>query len=144
MVSGAEAGLARAKINIVIDGMPFQVKDRDDDGLTNGSVVEDEMKAESQYRDRIMESFGDIRGILVSVKVKLNTAASVTNSREVDPKQVVSLPTTTEEKNQEMSPAAGGGAQDAGAVANLGLNLSGGGGSGGKLNQYRKQDQSSE
>jgi flagellar biosynthesis/type III secretory pathway M-ring protein FliF/YscJ len=124
LVSGAEAGLLRSKIRIVMDGAPVQISDRDGDGMMAGNDIVDAINmAENVYRDKILKQFGDISGLMVSVTVKLNTASTLTNSVTADPKQVVSTPKSNEERTTETPIGAAGGGQDPGTVANGSLSV---------------------
>ncbi len=132
-VSGGQAGLARSNINVTIDGVPFTIKDKSDDDLGSGDDgVELQKHWEDHYREKILaDALQDIRGAIVGVTVKVNTAQTVTTTHMVDPKQVVSLPTHTQETtdDQTAEPAS---SQEVGAVPNTAMSLpSGSGGAGG-------------
>jgi flagellar biosynthesis/type III secretory pathway M-ring protein FliF/YscJ len=134
IVSGAQAGLARSRINVVVDAVPFAVKDRSDDGSGAGaddSGVELQKQWEDYYRDKILrDGLQDIRGAIVGVTVKVNTSQTMTTIHKVDSKQTVSVPNHTQETSDENTaePAA---QQDVGAVPNTGMSLPAAGGGGG-------------
>lgn len=131
VVCGAQSGLDRNNVNIIIDGVSFPVRDRSDDGMAaDGDAVQLQKNYEDYYKTKIENTLSDIRGIFVSVTVKLDTSLTKTTIHKVDPKQVVSVPTKTQETSQETAaePAA---SQDPGAVSNTALSLPSSGGGGG-------------
>ncbi len=139
-VSQGQAGLARSNINVTIDGVSYSVKDKSDDSAgSDGDEVALQKQWEDHYRDKILQdALQDIHGAIVGVTVKINTSQSVTIKHTVDPKQVVSIPTQTEETSDEQTaePAA---QQEVGAVPNTAMSLpSGGGGGGGSTNTTDK------
>jgi flagellar M-ring protein FliF len=131
VVSGAEAGLARSRINIVIDGAGYNVPDQGDDGLGSDSSLVDALRQnEDFYCSQIRSQFGDISGLMVSVSVNLDTKYTETREHKVDPKSTVSVPTQEEEQNQETDSGSSSSAEP-GAVANVSEAIStpsGGGG----------------
>jgi flagellar M-ring protein FliF len=132
VVSGAQAGLARSRINVVVDGISFQIKDHSDDSLGNDDDgVQLQQQWEDHYRKEILQGLQDIRGAIVSVSVKVNTAQTMTTKHTVDPKQTVSIPTRTEETDDEQTAEPAAQQEEAGAVPNTGMSLAGGGGGGG-------------
>jgi flagellar biosynthesis/type III secretory pathway M-ring protein FliF/YscJ len=133
VVSGSQAGLLRSRINVVIDGAPFNVQDHNDDSLNGGSggVIDLVRQNETFYRDKIREHFEFIRGIMVSVTVKLDTRSSVTVKHTVDPKTTVQLPTKTDEQTSESSAQQASATGEAGAVPNVGAAIGGNGSGGG-------------
>ncbi|HEY1921985.1 MAG TPA: flagellar M-ring protein FliF C-terminal domain-containing protein, partial [Tepidisphaeraceae bacterium] len=141
-VSGAQAGLARKNVNVTIDGVPYAIKDKSDDDVSSG---DDEVALQKQwedlYREKILQgALSDIRGAIVGVTVKVNTSQTVTTTHMVDPKQVVSLPTHTQETtdDQTAEPAS---SQEVGAVPNTALSLPGSGGGGGGSNSTSDQSE---
>ncbi|MGD1278094.1 MAG: flagellar M-ring protein FliF C-terminal domain-containing protein [Tepidisphaeraceae bacterium] len=142
VVSGAAAGLLRSRINIIIDGLAYNVPDRDEDSLGgDDSIVDAQRQHEEFYRDKIRALFGDISGLMVSVTVKLDTSYRETRKHQVDPKSTVQLPIRTEEQTSE-STAAMASAQEPGAAANVGVSLSpsAGGGGGNTSTSDSKQE----
>ncbi|MDP9173012.1 MAG: hypothetical protein M3O30_03995 [Planctomycetota bacterium] len=131
LVSGAQAGLLRSQIVVIVDGVGIAIKDPGQDGLDGSdSVVEAQRKAEDAFRDKVLEHYSDIPGLLVSVSVKLNTSTKEEKKHAVDPKSIVSMATSTEDRNQETVPGSPGG-QEPGASANVGLSVGSSAGSGG-------------
>ena len=130
VVSGAEAGLTRGRINIVVNGAPVHVPDPSDDSMGGGDDIVDAMRQnEDFYRSKIMDLYADVNGLMVAVTVKLNTSYTETRSHKVDPKGGISLPTQTEEQSDESTAMAASG-EEAGAVANVGGEVPSGGGGG--------------
>ncbi len=142
-VSGAQAGLARSNVNVTIDGVALAIKDKSTDDVGSGDdEVALQKHWEDLYRDKILQgALPDIRGAIVGVTVKVNTAQTVTTTHMVDPKQVVSLPTHTQETtdDQTAEPAS---SQEVGAVPNTAMSIpSGGGGGGGGSNSTSDQSE---
>jgi flagellar biosynthesis/type III secretory pathway M-ring protein FliF/YscJ len=139
-VSGAQAGLARNNINVTIDGIPFSIKEKSADDMgSDDDGVELQKHWEDLYREKILTgALQDIRGAIVGVTVKVDTAQTVTTTHTVDPKQVVSLPTHTQETtdDQTAEPAS---SQEVGAVPNTAMSLPSGGGGGGGSNSSSDQ-----
>jgi flagellar biosynthesis/type III secretory pathway M-ring protein FliF/YscJ len=143
VVSGAEAGLTRSRINIVVDGVPCHVPDASDDDMgTDDTMVDALRQNEDFYSTKIRDNLGDVNGLMVAVTVKLNTSYTETHSHKVDPKGVVSIPIKSEETSDETTSGGAGGAEEAGAVANVGVAIPGGAGSGG--NSSTSSDSKSE
>jgi flagellar biosynthesis/type III secretory pathway M-ring protein FliF/YscJ len=141
-VSGAQAGLLRSNIHVTIDGVPYVIKDPTDDGIGSGDEgVELQKQWEDHYRDKILTgALQDIHGAIVGVTVKVNTAQTVTTTHAIDPKQVVSIPTHSQETtdDQTAQPAA---QQEVGAVPNTELSLPSAGGGGGGSNSTSDQSE---
>ena len=139
-VSGAQAGLLRSNIHVTIDGVPFVIKDPTDDGMGSGDEgVELQKQWEDHYREKILQdALQDIHGAIVGVTVKVDTSQTVTTTHAIDPKQVVSIPTHTQETtdDQNAAPAA---QQEVGAVPNTELSLPSAGGGGGGSNSTSDQ-----
>jgi flagellar biosynthesis/type III secretory pathway M-ring protein FliF/YscJ len=124
VVSGAEAGLARSRINIVIDGASYKIPDSGDDSLTGDSGLVDALRTnEDFFCSQIRNQFGDINGLMVSVSVDLDTKYTETREHKVDPKSTVSVPTQEEDQNQETT-ASSSSPPEAGAVANVSESVS--------------------
>ena len=131
VVSGAQAGLLRSRINLVIDGAPFNVKDRGGDDMGGDGMVDLRRQSESYYRDKVREQFAFIHGIMVSVTCKLNTASSVSTKHTVDPKTTVQIPTQNEEQTTESNAQTASSGGEPGAVPNVGADVGAGSGGGG-------------
>jgi flagellar biosynthesis/type III secretory pathway M-ring protein FliF/YscJ len=141
-VSGAQAGLARSNVNVTIDGVPYAIKDKSaDDAGSGDDEVALQKHWEDHYREKILQdALQDIHGAIVGVTVKVNTAQTVTTTHLVDPKQVVSLPTHTQETtdDQTAEPAS---SQEVGAVPNTAMSLPSSGGGGGGSNSSSDQSE---
>jgi flagellar biosynthesis/type III secretory pathway M-ring protein FliF/YscJ len=143
VICGAQAGLERSRVNAIIDGVSFPIKDRSADGMdSGGDGVEVQQQYEDYYRKKIEDALEDIRGVMVSVTVKVDTSQTTTTIHKVDPKQVVSVPMQTEETSQEQSAQMASSQEEPGAMANTSLSLpaSGGGGGGGSTNSTEKNE----
>ncbi|MGD0138946.1 MAG: flagellar M-ring protein FliF C-terminal domain-containing protein [Tepidisphaeraceae bacterium] len=142
VICGAQAGLQRGHVNAIIDGVSFPIKDRSADGMdSGGDGVEMQQQYEDYYRKKIEDALEDIRGVMVSVTVKVDTSQTTTTIHKVDPKQTVSVPMQTEETTEEQN-AQMASQEEPGAMANTSLSLpsSGGGGGGGSTNSTEKNE----
>lgn len=110
VVEGAQAGLNRSKIKVVINGMPHRVQDTENNDVDGSEQLELQQKAEVRLADKVKDQFSYIAGLMVSVTVKLNTTTIQEKSLVYDPK--TSLQKTTEERtdteeNTSPAPASG-------------------------------------
>ncbi len=143
MVCGAKAGLQRGSVRVAVDGQSIQIHDNSDGGMGgDDDAVAMQKQYEDLYQKKIEHALQDIDGVIVSVTVKLDTSDTVTTIHKVDPKQIVSTPSHTEEDTlqQDAQPAA---SEEPGAVPNTGISLpspSGGGGGGGSSTSTDKTD----
>jgi flagellar biosynthesis/type III secretory pathway M-ring protein FliF/YscJ len=127
IVSGAQAGLQRSRINVVVDGAPFKIEDPDDNGLMDGNdIVENQQQQEHFYEDKVRNEFGFIPGLMVSVTVQVDSSASEIKTHTVssDPKQMVHVEQQTEEQTTDETGAASSSAE-AGVAANTGVSAAG-------------------
>jgi flagellar M-ring protein FliF len=86
MISGAAASVERGRVNVIIDGAPVQVDD-DANGFAGNSEYTDLIStSEDRLRKKVLDNLGFIRGLMVSVTVKVDTASVETNKLVVDPK----------------------------------------------------------
>jgi flagellar biosynthesis/type III secretory pathway M-ring protein FliF/YscJ len=138
-VCGAQVGMERSRVNVIVDGVSFPIKDRSADGMdSGGDGVAMQQQYEDYYRKKIEDALEDIRGVMVSVTVKVDTSQTTTTIHKVDPKQTVSVPMQTEETSQENAQTASS-QEEPGALPNTSLSLpSSGGGGGGSTNSTEK------
>jgi flagellar biosynthesis/type III secretory pathway M-ring protein FliF/YscJ len=129
-VCTAQAGLTRSHINVILDGVTFPLKDRNDDDMAGGDGIALQKQAEDRYCDKIQGVLRDIPGLFVQVTVNVDMSKTVTNKHKIDPKQTVSVATHTESTSDETTSDAAP-AQDPGATPNTGMSLPASGGSGG-------------
>jgi len=141
-VCGAQPGLERSNVRVVVDGQSIRMRDPSD---SEGGGDEDEVALQKQYEDhyqqKIEHALQYIDGVVVAVTVKVDTSETTTTIHKIDPKQTVSVQTHSEEttEEQDAQPAA---AEEPGAVPNASMALpsSSGGGSGGSNNSTEKND----
>jgi flagellar M-ring protein FliF len=129
LVAGAEAGLGRGRVTVVVDGITVPIPDAGDDIGAGGDEIIDQIRAaQEMYRDQILQQLSFIKGLMVSVRVDLNTKSTDTQETIVDPKSVAHMTASDEEKSIETyPPPAGGGEAGAGPnLANAPLSVSGG------------------
>jgi flagellar biosynthesis/type III secretory pathway M-ring protein FliF/YscJ len=133
LVSGAQAGLARGNVTVVVDGTAVPIADKSaDGGMPDGDAIVLEKQAnEEMYRQKILKQYGFIRGLYVQVTVNLSTKQVVTDETVYDQKTTAHLSVSEEEHTNE-STSPGGGAEP-GAASNVTTNgqLAVGAGAGG-------------
>jgi flagellar M-ring protein FliF len=143
MVSGAKAGLQRSSVRVAVDGQSIQIHDNSDDGTGGGddNAIAMQKQYEDLYQKKIEHALQEIDGVIVSVTVKLDTSDTVTTIHKVDPKQVVSVPSHSEEDTQQQD-AQTAAAEEPGAVPNTSMSLpsASGGGGGGTSSSTEKND----
>jgi flagellar biosynthesis/type III secretory pathway M-ring protein FliF/YscJ len=128
-VCGAVGGMLLKNVNVIIDGSSFSVKDNSDDGEMSGNEIVDMQKRyEDYYSDKIEKTLSDIRGVMVSVTVKLDSSHTTTTSHTPDQKKTVSVPTETDSTSSETQGAQQASQMEPGAVsnANTPMDISGG------------------
>ena len=143
VVCGSKAGLQRSSVRVAIDGQSIEIRDPSNDGTDSGDddAVAMQKQYEDHYQKKIEHALEDIRGVIVSVTVKVNTSVTTTTIHKIDPKQTVSVQTHSEEstQDQEAQPAA---AEEPGAVPNASMALpsASGGGAGASTSSLDKND----
>jgi len=135
VVEGAQSGLARSRIKVVVGGVPRRLHDTDDGNDIDGAgsdVLELQQKAEVNRENQIKDYFSYIPDLKVFVTVKVNPTSTQEHSQEYDPKKAVqkeSETTSDSLENTNSNPASG----EPGVVPNGGLSVpgptAGGGGS---------------
>ncbi|MGH7214590.1 MAG: flagellar M-ring protein FliF C-terminal domain-containing protein [Tepidisphaeraceae bacterium] len=127
IVTGAQAGISRGNIKVVIDGVSYDAGDKNKPLAQSGEIVELIQMHERHYSQKIAEQLSFIRGVMVSVTVDLNVKTRHERERVVDPKNVVQKETETssrtDETNSEPAPVG-----EPGALPNVSLDVGGGGG----------------
>ena len=117
VVSRDQAGLDRSRIHVVVNGVPYEIKDDQENGgdIGGDEGVDLQKRWEDYYHEKMIDTLSYIRGVMVSVTVKLDTSHTTTNSHTVDPKQTVSVPTRSEESSEENSPPAASSSEPGGS-----------------------------
>jgi len=139
VVSGSQAGLGKDRIRVVIDGATVQVADGGDGQTVDGDRMLEQIAAMERYRaDHIRESLGDIKGLLVSVTMRMNTQSRHETRHEYDPTKVIQKERqTTNETTESTSSSPGGG--EPGINANTGVSVGGGAAGGGGTTQTQEK-----
>ncbi len=129
VVAGAQAGLPRDRVAVIVDGVSYPVKSKGDDGF--GGMDDDFIQLtqmyERRYVTKIQGQLAFIKGALVSVTVDLNTVSRQEQATEVDPLKFVHKPieeTSSSEETSNSSPNTG----DVGVGANTQVTVEGTGG----------------
>jgi len=128
-VAGAQAGLLRSRVNIVIDGVPRRVRDPGDGDLPDGdSVLDTTREYDDYYRSKIAEHLGFIKGAFISVNVLVDNTTSHVQQHTIDEKKSMKTETDIETRTTETTGGQGG--ADAGVAPNTQLSIPSGGGGG--------------
>jgi flagellar biosynthesis/type III secretory pathway M-ring protein FliF/YscJ len=143
VVQGAQSGLARSRIKVVVGGVPRRLHDTDDGNDIDGAgsdVLELQQKAEVSRENQIKEYFSYISDLKVFVTVKVNPTSTQEHSQQFDPKKAVQKESETNNETTETTnsnPASG----DPGLTTNGGLAVTGPtGGSGGSGSTETKEE----
>jgi flagellar biosynthesis/type III secretory pathway M-ring protein FliF/YscJ len=149
VVEGAQAGLKRDRIKVVVDGTPRHVQDTDNNDFSGSDQLELQQKAEVRLADKVKDQFQYISGLMVSVTVKLNSASSQEDETTYDKKgQVVVVTHDTDETTNTMNGTPPGGEPGVvpnvapGGGANAPLSVGSGTGGAGSSENTEKQEHS--
>ncbi|MCC6424119.1 MAG: hypothetical protein IT447_11625 [Phycisphaerales bacterium] len=126
-VVGAQAGLQRKNITVIVDGRSYPVQDREDDSVLAGDQLEWKYQSEHLMEDKIREQFSYIQGLIASVTVDVNIRSEQAQEVIVDKNNFLYKETTISNRTEEGSSASKGIA-DVGASANTQISIDGGGG----------------
>jgi flagellar biosynthesis/type III secretory pathway M-ring protein FliF/YscJ len=127
VVEGAQSGLARSRIKIVVGGVPRRLHDTDDANNIDGAgsdVLELQQKAEVNTENQIKDYFSYIPDLKVFVTVKVNPTSTQEHQQQFDPKKAVQKESETTSdtlENTSSNPASG----DPGLTTNGGLAVGG-------------------
>ena len=121
-VAGAESGLNAARIKVVVNGLAQRVHDSEDAVSGGDQQLALLQQHEASVEQKVRQAYSDIPGLLVSVRMKLNTTTLQVEKHDFDGKGTVqkAIESTTE-TDQTSGPPAGGG--EAGAVSNTGVSV---------------------
>ncbi len=144
LVSGAVAGLQRGRVKVIVNGVSYPVRNRDEASPVAGSdeILANVQKSEAYYHEKLSKHFRFIDGAHFSVSVTPNIKRTVGRKHTVDAKNVVSKPVSENTSTEESRSGARGGGEP-GAVPNA--PLTGGGQSpaaegGSSTNESNKTD----
>jgi flagellar biosynthesis/type III secretory pathway M-ring protein FliF/YscJ len=120
VVSGAQANLARGRINVVVNGQPQRLRDATGAGGLAGSEdqLDEILKHKQLFENDILAVLPPVPDLRVAVSVKLNRDQKTTREQVVDGEKTVSKP--THEESEDLETRDGPPAREPGAVPNLG------------------------
>jgi flagellar biosynthesis/type III secretory pathway M-ring protein FliF/YscJ len=133
-VSGAVSGLVNSKVNVIIDGASYKTDDAGEGGSGGTDAWMEAVKAGEQYfSQKIVDHFGRIEGLMVSVTVDPNMSKSQIEKEIYDKDRTFGREIQTDEKTEENSTTPGRPPAEPGIVpntggANTGASVAGGGG----------------
>jgi flagellar biosynthesis/type III secretory pathway M-ring protein FliF/YscJ len=120
-VVGAQAGLTRANVMVIVDGVSHPLPDRDMEGMgMGGEILEVKQGWERFYSGKVREVLAHIRGPMIAVSVELNTKRIEEEQSLVDPKNVIQKERETTSRTDESTLPAPT-SNEAGAVPNTGV-----------------------
>lgn len=129
-VVGAQSGLLRSGVNVIVDGVSFPLQDRDNESMMmSGEILEQKQGFERHFTGKIREQLADIPNAFVAVTVDLNTTRKEQEQSVVDPKNVIQKEREAMTRTNESTQASPGG--DPGAIPNAGVQIPGAAGGGG-------------
>jgi len=126
IIAGAQSGLDRSRISVVVDGASYPVQEREDGSFIASDFVEKKQEAERLEAKRVQEHLSDIPGAMVAVTVTLNTQITHRQEQRVDTKDFLYKEKSIRERNTENTSAPMGG-QEPGPQANVGAAINEGG-----------------
>ncbi len=130
VVAGSQSNLARGRISVVVDGVSYKVRDKDDEMVDAGDTYLQRVQAgERHFSTKISEHLAYIKGVMVSVSVDLNVKTEQKVIHTYEP-GAVQKETAVETTNQETH-AAGAASVEPGAGSNTGMSVLGPGAPGG-------------
>ena len=144
IVCGAQAGLARKNIKVVINGVAQQVSDADGDTIDASKQLQVKQQYEVYAENHVRQFFSNIPGLQVAVSMKINMTSMVKDQTEYDAKNVVQKEKTSNSDTEETNSAAPAPGGEAGAQPNTGASANGQSGGGGQSQTREKQEQSFE
>jgi flagellar M-ring protein FliF len=132
VLAGAQAGLSRSRVKVVVDGVSFPVRDRDDaTSFAFGTELIDQIKAHERHiADRIGHQLSYIPGVLVSVTVNVNTRSVRETKTTPDVDNYIHVPRQEERRSEETTMPQRS-TEEPGALPNMGMDIgpvAGGGG----------------
>jgi flagellar biosynthesis/type III secretory pathway M-ring protein FliF/YscJ len=140
IVSGAQPGLARKNIKVVINGVAQQVSDTESDTVNANNQLQIRQQYEAYAEDHLRKLF-NIPGLQVAVSMRINTTSLVKDQTEYDAKNVVQKETQSTNDTEETNTAAPAPGGEAGSVPNTGVNANSQAGAGSQSQNREKQEQ---
>ena len=129
LVCGAVADINRAKIKVVVDGQPRRLQGNDADGIGGGQdQLEIIRENERSLAAKIENQLSFINGVVASVSGTLNTESVEAQEETHDKMKSIIEVGESESKNIESNVSQSGGGEG-GALPNVGISVSGNGGS---------------
>ncbi len=131
-VAGSQAGMSRANVTVVVDGIKQRISELNEiDGGIGGSELLDSIAANERYfTDKIAKQLDFLPDAKISVTVDLENQSIREQLQEYDVKKTFSKPNTEETRTEETINS-GAASTEPGAVPNTGMTLPGAGGAGG-------------
>ncbi|HEY8668985.1 MAG TPA: flagellar M-ring protein FliF C-terminal domain-containing protein, partial [Tepidisphaeraceae bacterium] len=127
VVAGAQSGLARSRVKVIVNGASYSIHDKDADGSFESSdLIELVQQNERRFADKISSQLAFIQGVMVSVTVDVNTKSERRVEHTVDPKGISKVAEEENQTEESTSPVPSAGSNDPGAGANTGATVGAG------------------
>jgi flagellar biosynthesis/type III secretory pathway M-ring protein FliF/YscJ len=120
LVQGAQSGIARSQIKVIVGGVPRRLRDASDMSGDGDETLELQQKAEVARENRIKDYLSYIPDLKVFVTMKVNSTATQVHQTDYDGKKKVSA--EVQSTNDTIDTTAPGGAPagaDPGVVSNV-------------------------
>jgi flagellar biosynthesis/type III secretory pathway M-ring protein FliF/YscJ len=134
VVAGAHAGMSRANVIVLVDGVTGRIDEPGDEGGALGSIggsdiLEAIANSERFYTQKIARQLEFLPEAKVSVTVEVNTDTTRETTQEFDAKKTFTKPLEEDSRTEESNSVAPSVAEP-GAVPNTGMSLAGAGSGG--------------
>ncbi|MGH7179197.1 MAG: flagellar M-ring protein FliF C-terminal domain-containing protein, partial [Tepidisphaeraceae bacterium] len=124
-VAGAQSGLQRRNISVVINGASYRAPDPSTDALAGGDdILERKQQAEQYYADKLSAQLAFAPGILVGVDCSVDVESSQSTKTTYEPGVQKEASVKRQSREDAAQPASG---IEPGAQSNIGLTLDNGG-----------------
>jgi flagellar biosynthesis/type III secretory pathway M-ring protein FliF/YscJ len=119
VITGAVAGMVRNRVKVIINGASYSVRDDDQDGGDDWMDLVKE--SEQHFTQKILDHFGNIDGLMVSVTVDPKMQQRQIEKEHYDKAGTFDKPISIDEKTEETSSNSRG-PSEPGVVPNTGAN----------------------
>jgi flagellar biosynthesis/type III secretory pathway M-ring protein FliF/YscJ len=134
VVVGANAGMPRGNVVVLVDGKRYKIDGGDAEanggGIGGSEILERIAETENYYRGKIANQLQFMDNVIVDVSVSIDASATRQRSQAYDPKATFTKPLEEETRTTETN-TGGAPAEEPGALPNTGMSIAGAGGAGG-------------
>ncbi len=130
VVAGAQSGLAKERISVVIDGVAQRVQSSNDPTAMSDSYFDLKAQYERWFSNKVAEQLSFIRGVIVTVSVDVENKTIAEERHDYDPTKVVQKEIETKEHTEETTNSAPAASGDGGVLPNVSAQIASPAGSG--------------